>query len=129
MGRTIIIGDVHGCRGGGEALLSLLDFRSGARLVFVGDVVARGPDSLGVLDILRRTGAVLVRGNHEDKLVDSHEADPHPLVWQPGPAPKNRPPSSERSLGRGPKPPKKPLGRFHAEVADKLRPADWALLE
>lgn len=113
MGRTVIVGDVHGCKAELEALLAEVDFQSGDRLVFVGDVVARGPDSIGVLDIVRETGAVLVRGNHEERLVVSREASPHPLVWQ-----------SDR-----PKAPKKPLGRFHAEVAEKLRPVDWALLE
>ena len=28
----------------------------GRRVIFVGDLVARGPDTLGVLDIARRTG-------------------------------------------------------------------------
>jgi hypothetical protein len=116
MGRTIIVGDVHGCRIELEDLLTRVDFSSGDRLVFVGDVVARGPDSIGVLDVIRRTGAVVVRGNHEDRLVSSRETEPHPLVWQSGGQGKARPP-------------KKPLGKFHAEVADKLRPVDWALLE
>lgn len=70
-GRTIIVGDVHGCRLELEALLERVDFRSGDRLVMVGDLVARGPDSLGVLDVVRRTGAVVVRGNHEQKLLDA----------------------------------------------------------
>lgn len=70
MSRTIIVGDVHGCRLELEALLDRVGFRSGDRLVFVGDLVARGPDSLGVLDIARRTGALFVRGNHEQKLLD-----------------------------------------------------------
>jgi Calcineurin-like phosphoesterase len=116
MGKTVIVGDVHGCRAELEMLLDRTGFASGDKLVFVGDVVARGPDSLGVLDILRRTGAVLVRGNHEDKLVASREDDTHPLVWKQEPAGKSRPP-------------RKPLGRFHAMVAEQLRPVDWALLE
>src|SRR5438105_1258025 len=69
MGRTIIVGDVHGCRAELERLLDRVRFGGGDCLVFVGDIVARGPDSLGVLDVVRRTGAVLVRGNHEEKLV------------------------------------------------------------
>lgn len=70
MGRTVIVGDVHGCRLELEALLDRVGFGAGDRLVFVGDLVARGPDSLGVLDVARRTGAILVRGNHEQKLLD-----------------------------------------------------------
>jgi Calcineurin-like phosphoesterase len=99
MGRTVIVGDVHGCRRELEALLDGLAFTTGDRLVFVGDLVARGPDSLGVLDVARRTGAVIVRGNHEEKL----------LAWR-----------VDRSA---------PLGRLHAELADSLRDVDWSLLE
>lgn len=69
--RTIIVGDVHGCRNELEALLDRVAFTCGDRLVFVGDLIARGPDSLGVLDIVRRTGAMVVRGNHEQKLLDA----------------------------------------------------------
>lgn len=69
--RTIIVGDVHGCRIELEALLERIGFASGDRLVFVGDLVARGPDSLGVLDVVRRTGAVVVRGNHEQRILDA----------------------------------------------------------
>lgn len=69
--RTIIVGDVHGCRVELEALLDRVGFTCGDRLVFVGDLVARGPDSLGVLDIVRRKGAIVVRGNHEQKLLDA----------------------------------------------------------
>jgi len=47
--RTVIVGDVHGCRRELEWLLELVRFGTGDRLVFVGDLVARGPDSLGVL--------------------------------------------------------------------------------
>lgn len=75
MGRTVIVGDVHGCAWELEALLDRLSFSSGDRLVFVGDLVARGPSSLGVLDIARRTGAVIVRGNHEQKLLDWRDHD------------------------------------------------------
>jgi len=70
MGRTVILGDVHGCTWELEALLDRIHFSSGDRLVMVGDLVARGPDSLGVLDVARQTGAVIVRGNHEQKLLD-----------------------------------------------------------
>jgi hypothetical protein len=106
--RTIVVGDVHGCATELEALLERVAFATGDRLVLVGDLVARGPDSLGVLDIARRTGAVIVRGNHEDKL----------LRWH------SRKLAHARGLGRRPE----PLERTHAHVARKLRPVDWTLL-
>jgi hypothetical protein len=108
MGRTVIVGDVHGCARELDALLDRIAFSLGDRLVFVGDLVARGPDSLGVLDIARTTGAVIVRGNHEEKI----------LSWR---AKKQ---SHMRGIGKRPD----PLGRAHARVARALRPSDWALL-
>jgi hypothetical protein len=99
MQRTIIIGDVHGCRRELEQLLDRIRFSSGDRLIFVGDLIARGPDSLGVLDVARRTGALIVRGNHEQKLLDWYEDD-----------------DTE-------------LGRTHMEVARAMRDVDWTLLE
>jgi hypothetical protein len=98
--RTIIVGDVHGCREELDALLDRIAFASGDRLVFVGDLVARGPDSLGVLDIVRRTGAIVVRGNHEQKLIDWIE-DKDDF----------------------------PIGKMHRELARSLRPVDWSLVQ
>lgn len=68
--RTVIVGDVHGCTAELGELLAAIGFRPGAdRLVFVGDVVVRGPDPHGALEAVRRAGARLVRGNHEEKLL------------------------------------------------------------
>lgn len=73
-----MVGDVHGCRKELTALLERVGFRTGDRLVLVGDLVARGPDSVGVLDVVRRTGALTVLGNHEAKIV-AHRAHGGPL--------------------------------------------------
>jgi hypothetical protein len=67
--RTIIVGDVHGCAGELERMLKRVNFASGDHLVLVGDLIARGPDSRGVLRIARETGASFVRGNHEDRVL------------------------------------------------------------
>ncbi|HEV3194220.1 MAG TPA: metallophosphoesterase, partial [Polyangiaceae bacterium] len=70
MGRTVIVGDVHGCRSELEELLVTAKWAEGVdRLFLVGDLVARGPDSLGVLALVERLGGCAVRGNHEDKLL------------------------------------------------------------
>jgi len=42
---------------------------SGDRLVAVGDLVNKGPDSPGVLDLVEREGIVCAMGNHEAKLL------------------------------------------------------------
>ncbi|MCA9656860.1 MAG: metallophosphoesterase [Myxococcales bacterium] len=51
--RTLIVGDVHGCLAELDALLVELEPRAGDRFVFVGDIVDRGPDSVGVVRRVR----------------------------------------------------------------------------
>ena len=63
MGRTIIVGDVHGCRDELERLLNHVGFGRRRRLIIVGDLVVRGPDPAGS-SISRSSGAKSVRGNH-----------------------------------------------------------------
>ncbi|OBT80729.1 hypothetical protein VF21_00514 [Pseudogymnoascus sp. 05NY08] len=66
-GRLIVIGDIHGMRSDLERLLAKLDFDSTRdHLVCAGDMISKGPDSIGVLDLLMQLGASAVRGNHED---------------------------------------------------------------
>ncbi|ETI24197.1 hypothetical protein G647_03566 [Cladophialophora carrionii CBS 160.54] len=68
--RLVFIGDIHGCREELEALLKKLRFDpSRDHLVALGDIVSKGPDSLGVIDLLRRYNASCVRGNHDDRLL------------------------------------------------------------
>jgi bis(5'-nucleosyl)-tetraphosphatase (symmetrical) len=72
-GRTIIIGDVHGCLAELQELLTKLKVRPlEDRLIFVGDIVDRGPDSLGCLRLVQGLGAECLLGNHEEKYVRWH---------------------------------------------------------
>ncbi|GAA2053795.1 polynucleotide kinase-phosphatase [Catenulispora yoronensis] len=83
-----VIGDVHGCRSELESLLAALGYTmlrddrgrpvdavhpDGRTVVFVGDLVDRGPDTPGVLRLamgmVEAGHALCVTGNHENKLV------------------------------------------------------------
>lgn len=71
MGPFDIIGDVHGCLAELEALL--LRLGPDRKLVFLGDLVDRGPDSPGVLrrvmELVGSGRALCVPGNHDVKLL------------------------------------------------------------
>lgn len=104
MPRTIVIGDVHGCAAELNDLLSKVGFATGDRAVFVGDLVARGPDSRGVLRIVRELGALAVRGNHEERVLAARIATQRGEPW-----------------------PK--IGKGHTALAKELDETDWQQLE
>lgn len=74
--RTFVVGDVHGCLTELLRLLSKAGVTSDDRLVFVGDLVAKGPDSAGVVQLARERGALAVLGNHDDYLLAVREGAP-----------------------------------------------------
>lgn len=68
--RLVFVGDVHGCKDELMSLLEKVGFdEQHDHLVLVGDVISKGPDSVGVLDELIRLKASTVRGNHEDRVL------------------------------------------------------------
>ncbi len=75
--RHIAIGDVHGCKRTLELLLySRLEIDQGDHLYFLGDLIDRGPDSKGVLDVVfdlqkQGVGVTCLKGNHEEMMVNS----------------------------------------------------------
>ena len=108
MERTIVVGDVHGCRDELEDLLGHpeVQWRPGVRLVLAGDLCAKGPDSQGVVRLARENGFLAVLGNHDAHVLRLREAG------------QGQPPDGKR---RG-----KPE---HQQVMDTLTPEDWAFLE
>jgi diadenosine tetraphosphatase ApaH/serine/threonine PP2A family protein phosphatase len=72
MGRTIVIGDIHGCFEELQDLLRVLELRTEDRVIAVGDLIVKGPQSREVLDRFiedDRFSAVI--GNH-DRAIRQH---------------------------------------------------------
>ena len=63
--RRIFVGDIQGCATQLDSLLRRLQLGANDVLYCVGDLVNRGPDSLGVLRRLRGLEARIVLGNHD----------------------------------------------------------------
>ena len=53
MARQIIIGDIHGLKDALQSLIEKLVLRSDDTIIFVGDLVDKGPDSVGVVRYVR----------------------------------------------------------------------------
>lgn len=98
--RTLIVGDVQGCLTELKELIAEAKLVEGKdALIFVGDLVAKGPDSKGVLRLARQWKARSVKGNHEA----------HVLKYR---------------VGQGDQ-----LKPHHRQVAEALDEADWKYLE
>ncbi|GIJ92409.1 hypothetical protein Asppvi_011391 [Aspergillus pseudoviridinutans] len=71
--RLVIVGDVHGMRKSLEALLDKIGFDKGKgdHLILAGDLVNKGPDSPGVVDLAIKLGASAVRGNHDNAVLNA----------------------------------------------------------
>lgn len=70
---TYFIGDVHGCSQELERLLGEIAPGPEDQVLFAGDLFDRGPDPLGVLDLVERWGSRSVMSNHEDYLLHALE--------------------------------------------------------
>jgi bis(5'-nucleosyl)-tetraphosphatase (symmetrical) len=80
--RRIFVGDIQGCREPLERLLRAVDFRAGSdRLLPVGDLVNKGPDSPGTLALLRELGAEPVLGNHDLYWLAKGRGEPVDRAW------------------------------------------------
>ena len=104
MARSIFIGDVHSCAAELAELLSAVAVTPEDRVFFTGDLLSRGPDPLGVLQLFRTLRARAAVGNHEQRLLAARHAR---LRGEPGPK----------------------LGGSHADVVARLSDDDWAVLE
>ena len=99
-GRLIAIGDIHGCHEEFDELLSLLDLQPDDRLILLGDLVNRGPNSPKVIGLARAHQAIALLGNHELRLLNYRRTRDLKFV-------------KENDL----------------ETFDQLKPDDWSYLE
>jgi predicted phosphodiesterase len=99
-GRIIAIGDIHGCHQEFAELLGLLELTKDDRLILLGDLVNRGPDSCKVIDLAQAHNALCLLGNHELRLLEYRRTKDESLI-------------KETDL----------------DTHTKLRPEDWAYLE
>jgi len=82
-GRRVLVGDVQGCLGPLEELLAACSFEPGVdRLLPVGDLARKGPDTGGVLQLARELGAEPVLGNHDLRWLERESAsEPECAQW------------------------------------------------
>lgn len=71
--RHLVFGDIHGCLKQFEALVASIAPGSNDRLILLGDLVDRGPDSAGVLSnvirLARTAPLTVILGNHEEMML------------------------------------------------------------
>ena len=81
--RVWVIGDVHGHSDALENLITELDPNPGDRIVLMGDLIDRGPDSRMVIRIAKeRADTFVIRGNHEDWALNGFEQN-GAKTWAP----------------------------------------------
>ena len=75
--KTFVVGDIHGRRAQLDSLLQMLPRNDGADLlVFLGDLIDRGPDAPGCVDYVLNIKEenperiICLRGNHEQMLLE-----------------------------------------------------------
>lgn len=74
-GRTLVIGDIHGCDRALETLLPHLNLTAADTFVVLGDIVDRGLGTRQVIerlmDLQTRCKLVYIKGNHEETMLDA----------------------------------------------------------
>lgn len=77
MMKTLFVGDVHGCS---TELAAMLHDVQPTRCILVGDIFRKGPDPLGVWDLIKTWSLEGVLGNHEAALLRETDDYPADLV-------------------------------------------------
>jgi len=83
-GRTIAIGDIHGCSAALGALIDAIRPRPEDTIVTLGDYINRWPDTRGVIerliDLGHRCRLIPILGNHDQMLLEARSGL-HPTTW------------------------------------------------
>lgn len=83
-GRILIISDVHGCSATLKHLLKQVKPNEDDHVIFLGDLVNKGPDSIGVLkqvrDLKKKVPVTILRGNHEQVLLENNRKKQNQLI-------------------------------------------------
>lgn len=75
MGKTYVMSDIHGMSDLLKRMLDGIQPEREDRIYILGDMIDRGPDPAGVLDLVMSTsGITALRGNHEDGFTEWYEA-------------------------------------------------------
>lgn len=82
VGRDFVVGDIHGAYGLLDEKLAAISFDPTVdRLISVGDLIDRGPESHRSLEFLQRPYVHAIRGNHEQMVLELYEhGDAHPAA-------------------------------------------------
>lgn len=81
--RILVIGDIHGCYVELQDLLKKADLASEDRIIALGDIVDRGPESPKVFDFFRtQPDASSLMGNYERKHIRSFRGELQPALSQ-----------------------------------------------
>lgn len=85
MGRTIAIGDIHGCSVALATLVRELKVQSDDLIIVLGDVIDRGLDSKRCIEILldlrQQCGLRHIMGNHEEMMLDAMSGGEWAAAW------------------------------------------------
>ena len=82
VGRDFVIGDLHGSMMCLKTMMKGLQFDvTKDRLISVGDLIDRGPESLNCLSLINEPWFHSVQGNHETEMVDVFSGKVDPSTW------------------------------------------------
>lgn len=76
----MVVGDVHGCA---QELADLISLAAPTRVVLVGDLFTKGPDPLGVWELIVANGAEAVLGNHDVAVLKDRLGGPWAALPRP----------------------------------------------